>query len=342
MIELLASIPHLIAGLATNPYVVATLGVLGAIGIFLGQQFLTRVADDVYQWLKRRLFGGKKRSSEKSKTLNDSSDFEPFDIETSIGKYHASELIGTGDIAAIYSGRSSTDKEIVIKLALNPGDNDLLQNEAKTLKLLHENHTTYSKHLPEYLDQFRSVNGHAGLVLGKATGYDLKAVRDKYPDGIPQQHIIWIFRRTLAIAGHAHSLGIIHANIEPAHIILSPEDHNIFLIDWGYSVYRPAETGQGFRAVNDYFSPPEVAERKPPVPASDLYSIGKCMIYVLGGNTQTDSMPDNVDERIQRFIKFFTRASALQRAQDAWEMYAKLDDLREEVFGPHQFLEFKM
>ncbi|HMU82560.1 MAG TPA: hypothetical protein PKC35_04410, partial [Leptospiraceae bacterium] len=64
--------------------------------------------------------------------------------------------------------------------------------------------------------------------------------------------------------------------------------------------------------------------------------------YLLGGNVQLDTMPDNVDERIQRFIKFFTRTSALQRAQDAWQMYAKADDLREEVFGPHKFLEFKI
>ncbi|MBL8021751.1 MAG: hypothetical protein JNM27_18910 [Leptospirales bacterium] len=346
MLELLSSIPELIASIGAHPYAIVALGILSTIGVFLAKHFLSRIGDDIYGWIKSRIFRRKSKEplpvQTSAQETDSSGEFKPFDVETSLGKYHASELIGRGEMSALYAAETNNGKKVLIKIALQAGDNDLLQNEARMLKLLLEGGTTYNKHLPEYFDQFRTARGNVGLVLGKVEGFDLRAVRERYPDGIPQEHIIWIFRRTLAVAGHAHSLGIIHGNIEPSHILVSPPDHNVFLIDWGYSVYRPNETSQGFRVINEQFSPPEVAERKSPIPSSDLYSIGKCMIYLLGGNVQTDAMPGHVDERIQRFIKFFTRPSALQRAQDAWQMYAKLDDLREEVFGPHKFREFKM
>jgi hypothetical protein len=66
------------------------------------------------------------------------------------------------------------------------------------------------------------------------------------------------------------------------------------------------------------------------------------MIAILGGSLDDNSLPPQIDERLARFIQFFVRASPRQRAQDAWEMYEKLKALREEIYGPHQFLELKM
>jgi serine/threonine protein kinase len=261
-------------------------------------------------------------------------------------EYRIESTLAQGDLSTIYSG-TMTDSgrsggAVVLKLATDPADNDLMQNELRVLRYLHTEPGVYAKHLPPVFDDLRTQDGRMGLILGKVEGFDLNRVKQKYPDGIPQRHIIWVFRRLLSILGYAHSKGVIHGNVEPAHVLLSASDHNIFLLDWAYSLYKPAAMGQGFRALNAQYSAPEVAEKKPPLPASDLYSAGKCMIFLLGGNIETDEMPTAVDERIQRFIKFFVRQSAVQRPQDAWEMYGRLDDLRQEVFGPHQFIEFQM
>jgi hypothetical protein len=43
--------------------------------------------------------------------------------------------------------------------------------------------------------------------------------------------------------------------------------------------------------------------------------------------------------RLQRFIKFLIVDSPLGRAQDAWSLYAQLDRLREQIYGPHEFTE---
>lgn len=265
-------------------------------------------------------------------------------ITTSAHTYRIERPLAQGDLSSVYCGsiEGSAQGKIVVKVAEDPADNDLIMNELKTLRYLATEPGPYGKHLPEVIEDIRTQDHRTGIIMRFIEGSDLNQIREKYPSGIPQRHIIWIFRRTLSVLGYAHSKGVVHGNIEPTHIIVSPTDHNVFLIDWAYSIYKPAATGQGFRAVNEKYSAPEVKERKPPLPQSDLYSLGKCMIYLLGGNIETNQMPAEVDERIQKFILFFVRESAQQRPADAWAMYTELDDLRETVFGPHQFLEFKM
>ena len=261
-------------------------------------------------------------------------------------EYRIESTLAQGDLSTVYAGTmtdsGNSETPVVLKLTTDPADNDLMQNELRVLRYLHTEPGVYAKHLPQVFDDLRTHDDRMGPILGKLEGLDLNQVKQKYPNGIPQRHIIWVFRRLLSILGYAHSKGVIHGNVEPAHILLSAADHNLFLLDWTCSIYKPAATGQGFRALNAQYSAPEVAEKKPPLPASDLYSAGKCMIFLLGGNIETDEMSTAVDERIQRFIKFFVRRSAVQRPQDAWEMYGRLDDLRQEVFGPHQFIEFQI
>jgi serine/threonine protein kinase len=264
-------------------------------------------------------------------------------ITTSSHTYRIERALAQGDLSSVYAGTmDGTQDRIVVKVAEDPADNDLMMNELKTLRYLATEPGPYGKHLPQVIEDIRTQDQRAGIIMRFIDGVDLNQIREKYPKGIPDRHIIWIFRRTLSVLGYAHSKGVVHGNIEPSHIVVSPPDHNIFLIDWAYSVYKPAATGQGFRAVNEKFSAPEVREKKPPLPQSDLYSAGKCMIYLLGGRLETNELPPEVDERISKFIQFFVRESAQQRPSDAWAMYHELDDLREKVFGPHQFIEFKM
>lgn len=269
-----------------------------------------------------------------------------FAITTPRATYQADRLIAEGELATIYGGRvcrdGAADERLAIKVAYERADNELLLDEARTLRLFEATRSPQLKQLPRLLDQFQTADGRAGLVLRHIDGYDLNAIRARYPSGIDPRHAVWIFRRALSVVGFAHSQGVIHGNIEPTHLLVSPPDHNASLIDWGYSIVHPERTRQGFKVHNPEYSAPEVAERKPPIPASDLYSLGKCMIFLLGGDLSTDTIPDSVDERLARFVQFFVRPSSRQRAQDAWEMYEKLKALREEIYGPHQFLKFEM
>jgi serine/threonine protein kinase len=106
-------------------------------------------------------------------------------------------------------------------------------------------------------------------------------------------------------------------------------------------VVNPATTGQAFKARNEIYSPPEVAERGRPTPASDLYALGKCMIYVVGGDPATKSIPD-MDPRLARFLRYLCVESQGGRGQDAWQLYLQVDNIRKQIWGEHTFVPLEL
>ncbi|MEO7330853.1 MAG: inactive serine/threonine-protein kinase VRK3 [Minicystis sp.] len=263
-----------------------------------------------------------------------------FEISTEQGSYHLTTTVARGDLATVYGGiHRSTGRDIVLKLADDAADNDLVQTERRVLSLLTSTPSPQQKHLPVVLDQVESGDGRQGTVFERFDGLDLCTLRERLPEGLPERHLIWILRRTLSVLGLAHARGILHGNIEPAHIVVRPRDHNVWLCDWCWAIVEPKRTGQTFRCLNEDYSPPEARERKPPLPSSDLYSLGKTMIYAAGGDPVEKTLPVSMDERVQRFLKFFAYESPLGRPQDAWDMYKQVDNLRKEVFGTHEFVE---
>lgn len=270
-----------------------------------------------------------------------------FIIKTRKQEYHLRATLAEGDLSVLYKGDFVNEAgevvNIIAKVIQDPADNDLAQNEIKTLRTLLATPSKASKHLPNFYDQFKTTDGQLGIILNYLEGYyDFYSVKEKYKNGITEKHMVWMLGRLLSIAGFAHSKGVVHGNIEPAHVMIRPQDHNLCLIDWSYAAINPFQTGDGFKVFNEDFSAPEVAERKKPIPASDLYSIGKCMIFLLGGDLKTNSLPNSVNEQLRRFIQYFVLPSPLQRAQDAWEMHEQLSKLIVALWGPKKFLEFKM
>jgi len=269
-----------------------------------------------------------------------------FVIQTRKHEYHLKTTLAQGDLCTVYGGDcvGSDDfaGQVAVKLVESSEDNFLMQNEVRVLRMFQTEPSKQSKHLPVFLDQFKTSDDRLGTVLRKIDGYDLHCIRDKYINGVPTKHVAWIFERLLSVLGFAHSKGIIHCNIDPSHIMIRPQDHNLWLIDWSYSAVNSEATQDGFKVVNEDYSGPEVKERALPIPSSDLYSVGKCMIYLLGGNVKDNSMPRVVEDKFQRFIRFFVMKSRFQRAQDAWEMYEELAKLRTELWGKKEFLEFKL
>lgn len=269
-----------------------------------------------------------------------------FVITTRKYEYHLRKTIAEGDLSIVYGGdyidEQGNENKVVVKVIQDPADNDLAQNEARVLRLLNGEPNNYSKHLPKLLDQFKTSEGQMANILSYCEGYDLYAVREKYKDGVEPKHMVWMLNRLLSVLGYAHSKGVVHCNIEPAHIMIRPQDHNLYLIDWSYAAINPFKTGDGFKILNEDYSPPEVAEKKRPLPASDMYAVGKTMIYLLGGDVKGKKIPAATPDKLSRMIQVFVRESPLQRAQDAWEMHTHLRKTVEELWGPRKFILFEM
>ena len=267
-------------------------------------------------------------------------------IATPAGAYFRPTFLAEGELARLYRAElrrtgSDTLEPVVLKIARDADANTALRNEVTCLKseLLPEA-AQYAKHLPLVIDQFRSAEGNMGVALEALDGLTLEQLRTRFPAGVDPRHVLWIFRRCLSALGYVHSRGVLHGNLTPAHILVRPQDHNIWLLDWTCSVIRPAETGQGFLARTPFYCAPEAHEGQRPIPASDLYSLGKCMVYAFGGDPATDELPAGVPEPLVRFTRFFLKESPIQRPQDAWEMYIALERIRDDLYGPHRFVEF--
>ena len=269
-------------------------------------------------------------------------------ITTSKRTYFVEDVIAQGDIATIYKGGciggDDFAGQVAIKIVNDKADNDLATNEKRVLTLFKNNPGKQSKHLPFILDDFVTTDGRVGLVMRYLEGYTLYQVRDnpRYREGVPQKHAVWMMNRLLSVVGFAHSLGILHNNIEPGNCLIQPIPHNLLLLDWTAAVVDPKQTGEQYLLYNEEFNAPEVKEKLIPLPSSDLYSIGKVMIFLLGGDLSMNTFPSDVELELQNFLHYFVLPSGLQRPQDAWQMHGQLIKLVESLWGPRKYLEFPM
>lgn len=250
------------------------------------------------------------------------------------------DLLADGDLAELWRSPGDDGDPCVAKVAREAADNDLIFNEAEALQRLHAAEARQTALLPRLWGRFFTRDGRAGNLLGLVEGYTGLQLRELLPGGVPPEHVVWIGRRLLSVVGFAHNQGLLHGNIEPAHVVVRPRDHRAVLIDWCYTIVEPGRTGQGFRAIHETYSAPEVAQRGRPTPAADLLSIGRTLAFLLGADPLELDLGDHVPEPLRRFIRYLARPSPLQRAQDAWEMYFELERVRDVCFGPHVFREF--
>ncbi len=264
-----------------------------------------------------------------------------FEIKTKLRTYIIFEHFMEADYANLYRGefynKQAMAEKICVKIIRDKADNDLLRNEIQILKSIQH------KSLPVYIDEFRTTEGELGLIERFIEGFDFISIKEKYPKGLPEEHACWILERLLSVLGYLHYNKIIHGNIEPGNIIVRPEDHNVFLIDFLFAIPNANNTSETYGCFNESYSAPEVEVKKKPIPASDIYSLGKSILFLLGGNVDKNKFPRSVDKRISKFLLEFLEPSPLKRAKDAWALWHRLSNLREEVFGArHQFLELEL
>jgi len=265
-------------------------------------------------------------------------------IRTPRGIYDRLEPGSVTELTKTYSARfqgpGQEAAQVTIRLANSAAGGTLIQNEVTTLRALQRDARQFAKHLPRVVDQFRTADGKLATVLDHLDGLSLRELRQRFPEGIPHRHATWMLRRCLSVLGYAHSRGVLHGNLTPERILVRAQDHNVWLTDWCYAVTRPDGTGQGFQAVDAVYGAPEAHRQQTPLPGSDLYSLALCVLYALGGNPAARTLPQDTPERLARFIRFLLTDSPLQRPKDAWELYRVLEGIRDEVYGPHRFVEF--
>jgi serine/threonine protein kinase len=262
-------------------------------------------------------------------------------IRVGANVYFVGPVIARGNRCNLYLAYLEREErylgEVVIKLVENIGGNLAAKHEISNLAILHNKDVPQWKHLPLVLDRFQAGD-RLGIVLRKVQGASLARVREHGPhkNGVDQRDMVWILGRMLSCLGYVHHRGIVHGCVNAQHIMLNGPNHNAYLVGWGNAVHNPAITGAEVEAEPDDYTAPEVRDRGKIGPWSDIYSLGKVMIRLLGGDTKANEIPGEVEPKIRDFILRMVKEDPYARSADAWELhrehYTIVDALWERKF----------
>jgi serine/threonine protein kinase len=218
-------------------------------------------------------------------------------INTTIGKYKITRLIGEGGMASVYEAEHEMlGTKVAIKvlnpiLSANAQIRERFKNEAKMMASF--NHPNITK-IMDFDDQPHQLS----IVMEFLEGEDLNE-KIKRSGPLSQETIKDIFVQTLSAFQYAHEKGVVHRDIKPSNIYVLPNGH-VKILDFGIAKLF----GQGNEMTQTgtqmgtpiYMSPEQVKADKSIDHRSDIYSIGVTMFYAINGkppfNTDTDSQFD--------------------------------------------------
>lgn len=243
--------------------------------------------------------------------------------------YSFYENVFEGEVANIFKGSSENDV-VYLKVAIDPEDNDLLETEYKVLSTL--------RHLSlPYVEHKIQVDDSKAILMREVKGITMPDLMNQYRKGVPAEHVMWMLERLLSVVGYLHSNCVVHGNIKPENIIISKEVHNVSLLGFSFCIEKANTKDATYKIINDDYTAPEVNKTATVLPSSDVYSIGKIAIELLGGDIHRNAMPISVDSRIRTFIRNMVNSNPKERPNDAWKLWSELIKLRTEVFGTQRF-----
>jgi eukaryotic-like serine/threonine-protein kinase len=247
-----------------------------------------------------------------------------------IGNYRITKLIGEGGFANIYQAEHVRLEELACLKQCKentPDYTELLRQEAKILWKLSEHHS-----IPHSKDFLRAPDGSHVMVMSYIDG---KTLDTFIPPGsrMHPEDASWITERLLSALFYCHYNGVVHSDIKPANVMVEPKKHDIKLIDFGLAVYRPNSLTRPI-GYTPAFVAPELTEGKPPIPETDIYGAGMVMLYALGGDPATKTLPKDIAEPLKRFCESMIRYDPMERPNwDKLNLIDRLSDVRYEVFG---------
>ena len=264
---------------------------------------------------------------------------ERYEIRRELGKAIGRRTLLAKDI--------QTQRDVVIKLLTFGSDFEwanlrLFEREGEVLKSL--------KHdgIPNYLDYFEidlpQVKGYA-LVQSYVNG---RSLQEQLKSGhtFNEAEVIDIAQRLLAILQYLHSQTppIIHRDLKPSNILLGERSGHsqgkLYLVDFG-SVQAPYVNPSGtLTIVGTYgYMPPEQFGGRAE-PASDIYSLGATLIYLVTGCHPADlpqhslrirfeAKATQINLSVRKWLRWLTAPEINQRPASASEALQGLKTMLE-------------
>ncbi len=212
-----------------------------------------------------------------------------------LGQYRVLGLIGRGGMGVVYRGEHvHLRREVAIKVFVNSADTcprllRRFQAEARAAARLHH------PNLVACFDagRSRSADPTAPIrdyyVMELVNGQDLDGfVRSRGP--MPVTRVCDLFRQVADALAEAHRNGLIHRDIKPPNIIVTP-DWQGKLLDFGLALhpYRHLTEPGTVLGTIGYMAPEQARDPHAVDARADLFSLGATMYWALTGQ---DPFPD--------------------------------------------------
>ena len=130
-----------------------------------------------------------------------------------------------------------------------------------------------------------SVHSGAYLVMEEVPGSPLSTILNER-HRLPADEVLEVLSQTAAGLGAAHLKGIVHRDVKPANLLITPEG-NVKITDFGIAraVDQASLTATGTVMGTARYLSPEQATGEPTSPSSDLYSLGVVGYEALAGES---------------------------------------------------------
>lgn len=270
----------------------------------------------------------------------------------SIGNCHwgVEKMIARGEIADVYIGRRARwpSELVILKILRDQKDSGLLDNEWKVLQNLQQSDAPGADIFTMLLPQpvlhgditSSSFFGQRVSIFRWTSGfyYTFDDVLRSYPQGIPPQASIWVWRRILEVLSFVHASGMVHGAVFPAHLLVQENDHGIRLVGYGCAGRFGEKLSVSSNACEPFYPQPS-RSWSTLSPQLDIVMSARCITAILGGDPAVASLPAAVPKKLADFV----RQLALSQPGDttirsAWALRDELGKIAGEVFGPPRFI----
>jgi Tol biopolymer transport system component len=205
-------------------------------------------------------------------------------------RYRILEELGRGGMGAVYRAQdTSLGVDVAIKenFFTTPESERQFKREASLLATLRH------PHLPRVTDHFVIPDQGQYLVMDFVPGRDCRQILEAQNGPLPQDEVLRWMREILDALIYLHSRPqpIIHRDIKPGNIKITPEDRAV-LVDFGLAKIHDASrsTTTGAKAFTPGFAPPEQYGLGRTDARTDIFSLGATMYMLLSGKLPEDSL----------------------------------------------------
>ncbi|MCG8651591.1 MAG: serine/threonine protein kinase [Pirellulales bacterium] len=200
-----------------------------------------------------------------------------------LGPYRITDGIGQGGMGHVFKavhevmGRECAVKTLPVEKFSEEAHDSFIREIRTQAGLDHP-------HVVRAFDAGREGNVHY-LVTEYVPGTDLRSlIKNNGP--LSMTHAAMIVSQAAEGLQYAHELGLVHRDVKPGNILVTPEGHakvsDIGLAAWSMSLDDDPRAGK-IVGTADYLSPEEIRNPRTVGPLSDIYSLGCTLYYAVTG-----------------------------------------------------------